>query len=138
MIWTTWRQHRAEAGIATLVMALVGIYLVISGIQMRAASQVFLDPKVQQAVALNQFGGRFLNVSMLTKYLLMVLPAILGVFVGAPLLAREMEHRTHLVAWAQSVTRMRWFLTKIVLLSAGTLFGCRRPFCPGRLVARAA
>jgi hypothetical protein len=123
VIWTTWRQHRAEAGIATLVMALVGIYLVITGIQMREASQVFLDPKVQQAAALNQFGGRFLNLGILTKYLLMVLPAILGVFVGAPLLAREMEQRTHLVAWAQSITRMRWFITKIVLLSIGTLLG---------------
>jgi len=123
MIWTTWRQHRTEAGIATLVMALVGIFLVITGIQMRAASQVFLDPKVQQAAALNQFGGRFLSLGMLTKYLLMVLPGILGVFVGAPLLAREMEQRTHLVAWAQSITRKRWFITKIVLLSIGTLLG---------------
>jgi hypothetical protein len=48
-----------------------------------------------------------------------LLIVIIGVLVGAPLVAREVEQRTHLVAWTQSVTRRRWYLTKTGLLAAG-------------------
>ena len=40
------------------------------------------------------------------------LPPLLGVFVGAPLLARELESGTFRLIWTQSVTRLRWPLTK--------------------------
>ena len=52
---------------------------------------------------------------------LAVLPALAGVFVGAPLLARELEHDTHRFAWTQGVTRRRWLLSKTALLAAGTV-----------------
>jgi hypothetical protein len=44
--------------------------------------------------------------------------AIIGALVGAPLVAREVEQRTHLVAWTQSVSRRRWYITKIATLTA--------------------
>jgi hypothetical protein len=44
---------------------------------------------------------------------------IIAVLVGAPLVAREVEQRTQLVAWTQSVARRRWFITKAVVLGAG-------------------
>ena len=34
--------------------------------------------------------------------------AIIGVLTGAPLVAREVEQRTHLAAWTQSVSRRGW------------------------------
>jgi hypothetical protein len=43
------------------------------------------------------------------------LPAIIGVFWGAPLIARELETGTHRLAWTQSVTRTRWLATKLGL-----------------------
>jgi ABC-type transport system involved in multi-copper enzyme maturation permease subunit len=52
-----------------------------------------------------------------------VLPALAGVFVGAPLVAREIESGTHLVAWSQSVTRRRWFLARVGLVAAGAAAG---------------
>ncbi len=120
MIWTTWRQHRAKARIATLVMALVGIYLVIIGMQMRAASQVFLDPKVQQAAGLHQFGGRFLSLGILTKYLLMVLRNPWRRCSRA----REGNGEAHPPRrLGQEHHQERWFITKIVLRSIGTLLG---------------
>ena len=42
---------------------------------------------------------------------------LLGVLVGAPLVAREVEQRTQLVAWTQSVTRRRWYATKTAILA---------------------
>src|SRR5262249_774497 len=42
-----------------------------------------------------------------------VLPALLGVFIGAPLVAREIEQGTFRLAWTQSVTGMRWLAVKL-------------------------
>jgi ABC-type transport system involved in multi-copper enzyme maturation permease subunit len=44
---------------------------------------------------------------------------VIGVLVGAPLIAREIEQRTQLVAWTQSITRGRWYATKTTVLAAG-------------------
>ena len=44
--------------------------------------------------------------------------AIIGAMIGAPLVAREIEQRTHLAAWTQSVSRRRWYTTKIAALAA--------------------
>jgi hypothetical protein len=48
-----------------------------------------------------------------------LLLVIIGVLVGAPLVAREVEQRTQLVAWTQSVTRRRWYVVKTIVLAAG-------------------
>ncbi len=44
--------------------------------------------------------------------------ALVGALIGAPLVAREVEQRTHLAAWTQSVSRRRWYITKIAVLAA--------------------
>ena len=52
---------------------------------------------------------------------LAVLPALAGLFVGAPLLAREFEQGTYRVAWTQAITRRRWLLSKTALLALATV-----------------
>ncbi len=47
-----------------------------------------------------------------------LLLVLIGVLVGAPLVAREVEQRTHLVSWTQSIARRRWYLTNIGVLGA--------------------
>jgi hypothetical protein len=108
VIWTTWRQHRGEAAVAAVVVGLLGAFLLITGIQMQAAIQASSQAQVSQAMQLSDFMQSYSNLGMLTKYVLALLPALLGMFVGAPMLAREMDQRTHLFAWAQSITRARW------------------------------
>jgi hypothetical protein len=44
--------------------------------------------------------------------------AIIGAMTGAPLVAREIEQRTQLAAWTQAVSRRRWYITKIAVLTA--------------------
>jgi ABC-type transport system involved in multi-copper enzyme maturation permease subunit len=46
-----------------------------------------------------------------------VLPAAIGAFVGAPLLARELETGTFRFAWTQGFGRWRWALGKLVPLA---------------------
>jgi hypothetical protein len=55
----------------------------------------------------------------------MFVPAIIGLFWGAPLVARELEAGTHRLVWNQSVTRTRWLAVKLGLtgLAAMTAAG---------------
>ena len=43
--------------------------------------------------------------------------AIIAALVGAPLVAREIEQRTQLVSWTQSVSRRRWYVTKVTIVA---------------------
>jgi hypothetical protein len=53
--------------------------------------------------------------------LLLVLPMLVGMFWGAPLVAREIEHGTHRLVWTQGVSRLRWATTKIGLIALAVL-----------------
>jgi hypothetical protein len=44
-------------------------------------------------------------------------PALIGAFIGAPVLARELETGTFRFAWTQGFGRWRWALAKLVLLA---------------------
>ena len=48
-------------------------------------------------------------------FLLLVIPVLIGMFWGAPLLAREYESGTYRLAWTQGVTRTRWLAVKLGL-----------------------
>jgi hypothetical protein len=51
----------------------------------------------------------------------MTLPALLGVFIAAPLLSREFEQGTYLLAWSQSITKLRWAVVKVGLIAAAVM-----------------
>jgi uncharacterized Tic20 family protein len=48
---------------------------------------------------------------------LLALPGLIGVFVGGPLLARELETGTSRFAWTQGCGRLRWIISKLVPLA---------------------
>src|SRR5262249_39924083 len=68
----------------------------------------------------NQFGSASILLLGLT-----ILPALAGMFLGAPLVAREVERGAHRLAWTQGISRPRWMLTQVGALVIGTavLFG---------------
>jgi hypothetical protein len=49
-------------------------------------------------------------------FLVLFVPAALGVFLGAPLVARELETGTFRLAWTQSVSRTRWLALRIAVV----------------------
>ena len=49
------------------------------------------------------------------------MPALIGVFWGAPLVARELETGTYRLAWNQSVTRTRWLAVKLGLIGLAAM-----------------
>jgi len=126
--WVTWRQHSREAALAGSILALIAAFLVFEWIQMSSASlQLGLgscrDNNAGTACgqALNSYMQNFFGMSVTVRYALTALPALLGVFVAAPLLAREVEQGTHTFIWTQSITRTRWFTIKVGLLAFFTV-----------------
>jgi hypothetical protein len=116
MTWVTWRQHRLEGIWALVVVVLIGGAIAFVANEIRIAGcpgpgQTFCllnDPAGQLALVLAR-----LNIY---QYGLVVLPALAGAFFGAPLVAREIEAGTQRLAWTQGVTRLRWLMTKVVLV----------------------
>lgn len=49
--------------------------------------------------------------------LLLAFPGLLGVVIGAPLIARELEFGTWQLAWAQTIPRTRWLITKLAVVT---------------------
>jgi hypothetical protein len=125
----TWRQHRLQLLVGLGVIASAALAALATGLPMRSAYHQHLlssclPPSSRSGCELivRHFESQFEGPVRVARYLA-VLPALVGLFVGAPLLARELEHGTHRLAWTQSVTRRRWLLTKTLLLSLAVAAG---------------
>jgi hypothetical protein len=124
MTWLTWRQSRAQAIAAVGGLAALAIVLAVTGPDLarlydssgiatcnpfrncRSLADTF-DDKVPQIDAVLYLIG----IGML-----LLAPALIGVFWGAPLVTREAEARTFPLAWNQSVTRTQWMAVKLGLV----------------------
>lgn len=119
MTWLTWRQFRTSgmavfAGIAALaaVLALTGPGIAhdyTSGLASCTAHG-----------GCSSFTNRFLkdheNMYVGLVAIVLFLPAIIGLFWGAPLVTRELEAGTHRLVWNQTITRTRWLAVKLVIV----------------------
>lgn len=119
MAWVTWRQHRfALAGVAVFLGGLA-VYLWIVGVQLHhgytAATACHPAGSLACRDLIDRFNG--MNKPLRDGFLLQAVPALIGAFVGAPVLARELETRTFRYTWTQGFARWRWTLAKLVLLA---------------------
>jgi hypothetical protein len=132
MLWLTWRQFRASA--ATMAAALTALAVVLAltgpGLAHRYAAGVAGCGAARRGSAVgegpvasggctslgqwffHQHRAAFLAVTAV----MLVLPALVGLFWGAPLVTRELEAGTHQLAWNQTVTRTRWLAVKLGLI----------------------
>jgi ABC-2 family transporter protein len=121
MAWVTWRQHRiALAGVAALLGALA-VYLWLTGLQMHhaysAATACHPASSFFCGNMIDDFDNTYGPTAAAVAALLQVVPALIGAFVGAPVLARELETGTFRYAWTLGVGRRRWTLAKLVPLA---------------------
>lgn len=119
MTWLTWRQHRLEELWALILAGLIGLSIGYVAYQLHlAASSCPQASGFGYCLSDDIFGAiaRAILQFNLFQYGLVVLPALAGAFIGAPLVGREIENRTHHLAWTQGVTRVRWLLTKLALV----------------------
>jgi hypothetical protein len=120
LAWVTWRQHRvALTGVAMLLGGLA-LYLLIMGLKIRSAYRAVaschpLGSAICEVTS-GPFASYYHTAQQMSLYL-QVIPVLVGVFVGAPLLARELETGTFRFAWTQGCGRLRWAAAKLALLA---------------------
>lgn len=125
MLWLTWRQHRMQALVTAGFLLVVGVFLLLDGM----SAQSFLDNSTPagcpgsgsacQQLA-RTMSDRFQNMNVWLSWL-PLLPAVVGMFWGAPVVAREFEGGTHKLVWTQSVSRARWLFVKLGVLGLAVL-----------------
>lgn len=143
-----WRQHRGQLLWTAVALAVTGAVTAVVArradrsladyvlwrAQLRAAGcplpdsgsgVVHAPPPACHALLSRYSGGQQSSFAHTYNFAIPVfeeglplLMVVIGVLVGAPLVAREVEQRTQLVAWTQSVARRRWYATKTSVLAA--------------------
>lgn len=121
MTWLTWRQFRVQA--VTAVAALVVFAILLAATEHHVAS-LYNTSRVagcsttcQLAAGnfLGQVSGIYTVVFTLGVAAVILAPAVIGIFWGAPLIAREIETGTFRLAWTQTITRARWLVSKLAV-----------------------
>jgi hypothetical protein len=122
--WLVWRQYRAQGAIAVALLAAAAAVILADGFAIASHWHSILLACSGNSACLQQQALVNGVVSDLPDLCLLV-PAVLGMLWGAPLVAHELEARTSDFAWAQSVTRARWLAVKAgwLLLAAAACGG---------------
>lgn len=125
MVWLTWRQHRVQLACAAGLLALLAAVTAVIGMRMSgffhsSGLDVCLAGGGDCQVLSLEFRERYSGLLNGLVYL-NALPLLVGLFWGAPLLARELEHGTHRLVWTQTAGRGRWLAVKLAALVAATV-----------------
>ncbi|WP_319462586.1 ABC transporter permease [Micromonospora sp. RTP1Z1] len=119
LLWLTWRQHRwTLIGMLVLAAVLVGwmTYLSMELTDLwHQCHNAYCPENSPQGERLAGSSSLVLTLGALSR-LVQYMPLLIGVFIGVPVLTREHEQRTLLLAWSQDVSPTRWLWTKLGLL----------------------
>jgi hypothetical protein len=130
MIWLTWRQFRAQAIVAAAALIAAAVTLAVTGPHLASlfnsnglatcragcvadAAKFINEVKVKGSGTEQIFYGGI--------FLVYAVPALIGLFWGAPLISRELEAGTFRLAWNQSVPRARWIAVKLSLIGLAAM-----------------
>jgi hypothetical protein len=138
MIWLTWRQFRAQAITAAAALAVFAIVLAttasnVSGMYNSSGlltchgdacsglASTFLNNLASGGPNFLVPGSPYAILYFLSVLLILIAPAVTGVFWGGPLIARELEAGTFRLTWNQSITRTRWLTVKLTLIGLAAM-----------------
>lgn len=125
MIRLAIRQFRPSAITAAIALAALVIVAAVTGPQLAHLYDTSGIGTCSKFGDCTQLEAAFLIhdafLEALLNFLVIVVPAIIGIFFGAPLVARELETGTHRLAWAQSVSRTRWLITKLGVVGVASM-----------------
>ena len=114
MSWLVWRQYRASTAITGVLIGLFAALLVITGLAIARTFHADFDACLAASTCRFPTDSASLGsglVGAVVEFSLAV-PALLGMFLGAPAVAREVESGTAHFAWTQAVTRRHWLAVK--------------------------
>jgi hypothetical protein len=134
MIWLTWRRHRIVLILVLLALAAVGVWMFLVAHWWTVASDEEIHllklcgylrspANARNSACVTRkmsesshfflsFRGTFSISRQATaiNLILLTIPCLIGIALGAPLVAGEITHLTNRLAWTQGVSRTRWFV----------------------------
>ena len=130
MTWLTWRQFRVQAITAAAALAAFAILLAATGPHLAslytASGLGGCKPASCEDLAISFLtqlsnAGTYSVLDLLGVMIILLAPAVIGLFWGAPLIARELVTGTSALAWNQSVTRTRWLAVKLAVVGLAAM-----------------
>lgn len=118
MIRFAWLQARAQTAIAAAALAAAAVLAVVTGPRLLHLYDVYVagcHTASGCGPATTAFLASYRYIQVFAPPLLLGAPALLGMFWGAPLVARELETGTFRLAWTQGITRKRWLAVKLAI-----------------------
>jgi hypothetical protein len=114
--WLVWRQHRAAFWTLIAVTLLGVIVMVYLRGQMMdyLAAQDASQKSDSLPPGFEKYADRMFSVGSYLGYI----PVLAGVFLGAPLIAGDLESGTAKLVTSQSVSRLRWLAMKLAMPAA--------------------
>lgn len=125
LAWTIWRQHRAAIAGLLIVFAASALRLIVTGIQTHLAYDRYVQhgcltarlplcqPLLGQINADSWVFAKYTGVA--------VFPGLVGVFLGAPLVAREFETGAFRFSLTQELSARRQLAFKLLFLGAAVV-----------------
>ena len=123
MAWVTWRHHRGAMGGVAVFLGVLAVWLFTAGLSLHHAYATAAACHPSSSGTCQNLINAFQATNVVLKggFVLQALPALIGAFVGAPMLAREIETGTFRYAWTQGFGRLRWTLAKLVLVGVAVV-----------------
>lgn len=135
MWWVAWRQHRFSLAVSLGVLSAVAATLLVFRVVMVNRIRELSGGALSECAEMVPNGtswtqgacpdrvywtvlGEFSTLWRLLELGMVVLPLVLGAFVGAPLFAREYERHTQVWVLTQSIGRSRWWSSKVIVAAA--------------------
>jgi hypothetical protein len=125
LAWVTWRQHRATLIGLGLFLGATAVGLLIAKLKLDQPNDYAIRAGCSTEAGMTApcrpplgpfiFGWAEYYQGEL-QFLLPLVPVVIGMFLGAPLLAREYAAGTTRFAWTQGAGRLRTVVIKVVLL----------------------
>jgi hypothetical protein len=118
MIRFSWLQFRLQAAVAAGVLAVIALALALTGphlAHLYATTVANCSARSDCSTATVSFLSHYRLLQDLGN-LVIAVPVLVGMFWGAPLVARELETGTQRLVWTQSVTRTHWLAVKLALI----------------------
>ncbi len=128
MNWFVWRQHRKQFLVMGILLVLYAALIIPTGLHFWHSYQNDLTACAQNPatptcsdLADSLFKSTIDQILLqLEPVAILFLPITLGMFWGAPLLAKEYTEGTNSLAWTQSVSRRKWLTVKLIWILVAT------------------
>jgi ABC-2 family transporter protein len=125
MIRFAWIRFRTQALVGAGVLAIFGAALLVTGLWLAHSYHASASVCGQHSDCADLFNvwpsNGYLTADNILGAACLAVPGLIGMFWGAPLVAREFETGTFRLAWTQGVTRVQWLAAKLAIAGAAAI-----------------